>query len=300
MNQFLFPTSHITGGPVQTVTAFRVGAEHPIYSTNSLHPNFEDILAGLRTGDDAVWDLFNVKDGVLNRFYQISDRYSWDGDQICFDGDPLHSTFSDLLARTLEQGDVRDYTAVARFGEKLATNPNEHSRDQAYDWLACHKFQITEDGDVVGYKGVSLANDEYRSQGYEFMSVRRSEARGKPSGFVNGRPVPELSNVPQNIGDTVSMPRSEVVHSPNMSCSRGLHVSTRVFAESWGSGGAVLEVHLNPQSIVSVPNGSGGEKVRTHKYKIARVAAQKGNDHDRAVLRSDTEHIWTGDVGHRV
>jgi hypothetical protein len=292
-----FPYDFLGDGLVKTLVAYDANGSESFKMVPANHPNFEAILAGLRAGDPNVWSLFSFKEGVLSRFYQISERYAWDGNQVTFDGDPVHSTFTDLLTRALENGDERNYTAIARFGEKLASNPNEHSREQAYDWLESHKFQITDDGDVVGYKGVKFANGRDDSDGYR--SGGCSEVRGKPSAFVNGLAVEPLSYVPQNIGDVVSMPRSEVSHNPAVSCARGLHVSTRSYAERWGRGGAVLTVFVNPRDIVSVPNGES-EKVRACRYKVSHVASESlVNDHSAPVLRADNQYTWAGDVGYR-
>lgn len=287
----------VTGGAVDTVVAFNPNAEQPIVSANSFHPNFEGIVEGLRNGDPHVWSLFSVQDGIMSRFHQISDRYAWNGESILFDGDPVHNSFTELLTRALEAGDTKAYTAIAKFGDKLASNPDAHSREQAYDWLSCHKFQITDDGDVVGYKGVQYDGDG-------FKSGRKSEVPGKPSAFVNGLPVPPLSYVPQKLGDVVSMPRSEVSNDPNQTCSRGLHISTRSYAESWGGpNGTVVTVFVNPAHIVSVPNHAGAEKVRVHRYKVSHVASESTeNDHGAPVLHANSEgsYTWTGDVGARV
>jgi hypothetical protein len=95
------------------------------------------------------------------------------------------------------------------------------------------------------------------------------------------------------------MPRSEVVHDPSQACERGLHVSTRSYAEGYARSGALLEVHVNPRDIVSVPTDGGGEKVRVCRYKIARVALDAYDE--RPVLRDDVpENVWAGDVGYRV
>lgn len=288
-----FPFDLVTGDVVDTITAYNAEASRPVYMANSFHPNFNEIVAGLRAGDPNVWTLFDVKDGVLSRFYQISDRYAWDGGEITFDGDPVHSTFTDLLSRALETGDSRAYTAIARFGEKLATNPDDDSRAQAYDWLASHQFQITDDGDVVGYKGVYIDGDG-------FTSTATSRVRGKPSAFVNGLAIPELSKVPQNLGDVISMPRSEVVHNPHMTCERGLHISTRSYAEGFGH--KVLVVFVNPRDIVSVPHGAGGEKVRCCRYRVSHVASDDlTNDHSAPVLRQNkSTYTWAGDVSYKV
>lgn len=287
--EFVFPTSLTQGSGKASVTAFNALSSDPIYMADEYHPHWEEILEGLRVGDPEVWDLFDVASGVMARFQEVTDRVSYNGSDVLFDGDPIHSVLSEQLRRAIEDGNSDNYTALAKFWEKLESNPNDHSRAQAYEFLATHAFQITPDGDVVGYKGV-------RDNGNgSYSSTAKSMVHGKPSAFVNGKPEPELSYVTQKVGDVVSMPRSEVMHDPARSCERGLHVATHDYAQSYGT---VMEVHVNPRDIVSVPTVDRGEKVRVSKYKVARIAGQAPNQ--GPVLRDETKTTrWVPDVGYR-
>lgn len=283
---FPYQINPVRGGG-EVLTAYRADHETPFYNANSNHPHYETIKQMLDNEDPEVWDMFNVGVGVAGRLRRITDRVSFDGTNILWDGDPVHSVLTEQLRRALESGES-NYEAIAKFWEKLESNPNEHSRTQAYDFLAAHAFQITADGDVVGYKGVYQTDN-----GYE--STRASHVAGLPSAYVDDEAVPEKSRVPNNIGTVVSMPRSEVVHDPAVSCERGLHVATRSYAN--GYGGAVLEVHVNPRDIVSVPTDAGGDKVRVCRYYVARVAVD--NTGNTPVLKDQTP-AWAGDVGYRV
>ena len=288
-SQFAFPATLSEAPGLSTVTAYNAEAENPLFVANSHHPNWTAILFGLRAGDPAVWDLFDVASGVMNRFMQISDRYAWNGSEVTFDGDPVSGPFVDLLTRTLEDGNEANYTALAKFGEKVAMNPSEHSREQMFRFLSNHEFQITAEGDVVAYKS-------FNERDGVLYSGFRSQAVGKPSAFVNGVAIEPLSNVPQKVGDVVSMPRSEVDPDPNNSCSRGLHVATQNY---WGQGAwnkNTYEVHIHPRDFVAVPNGEGA-KSRTCRYFISRKAVEPD---DRAVLSDAPTYDWEGDVGYRV
>lgn len=285
-----FPMNLVTGGPVSTLTAFNPDSDNPIYGPiNSLHPNFDAIVAGLRAGDPSVWGLFDVVGAVMSRFVAISDRYAWDGRNILFDGDPLEGPLSDLLARCLQTGNTDDLMAVARFGENLAMNPNAHSREQAFGWLARNNFQITSEGWVVTYKGLQATKEPDL-----YTSTWASQVPGKPSGFVNGVPVKPLSKVPQRVGDHVTLPRSEVKHDPNIACARGLHAATEQYARDYGSIVGVALVH--PRDIVSVPHEGG--KMRTSGYVLVSVDTEALAD--APVLSGAAVSGWQGDVGYRV
>lgn len=275
-----------------TITAFNPDAESPLVSANSAHPHFEDIVAGVKAGDPAVWGLFNVADGVMSKLRKVSDRVSWNGSEVLFDGDPIDSTLADQLSRAIREGKTANYVALAAFWEKLESNPEPHSKEQAYKFLASHQFQITADGDVVGFKGVRKLPDG------RYTSIALSQVRGKPSAWVDGKAEPEMSVVTQHIGATVSMPRSEVVHDPHKHCARGLHVSTQSYARSYGD--TVVEVQFNPAKLVSVPNDSG-EKVRVHEYTIRREALTADNYGQSTVLVESADTVgWVGDVGAKV
>lgn len=289
MNNFAFPASLTYTPTLSTLVAFNVDAENPVYVADSHHPHWDDILNGLYRGDPEVWSLFDVAKGVMDKFAQVTERVSYNGTDVLWDGDPIHSVLANQLLRALEDGDSQAYTALALFWEDLESNPSEHSREQTYEFLATHAFQITPEGKVVAYKGVTdCGNGNYRSNA-------SSSVKGKPSAYVNGKPIPELSTVPQRVGDVVSMPRSEVVHNPSLSCERGLHVATREYANNCG---LVLEVHVNARDFVSVPTDAGGAKVRVCRYEVARVAQEATGG---AVLRaSSSTNTWAGDVGYRV
>jgi len=296
MTEFAFPAVLNDGGSVSVVTAFNPDSDNPVYTADSNHPNFREIIAGLEDGDPDVWDLFDVVKGLSVKFQTVTDRVTFDGDTIYWDGDPVHSVLADQLVRSLENGTIgADAVALAKFWEKLEANPNEHSRTQAYDWLAAHKFQITPDGDVVGYKGVyeDVAEDGSKT----YRSWHASTVEGKPAAYVNDVPLPERVQVTHAIGDVVTMPRSEVSHNPREACMRGLHVATRSYAASYGN--VILEVHVNPRDIVSVPTDAHGDKVRVCRFKAHRIAVAPEQMGEAPVLREDS-NVWAGDVGYRV
>jgi hypothetical protein len=276
-----------------TITAFNPDAEQPLVTANSAHPHFDEIVAGIQAGDPAVWDLFNVAEGMIAKFSKVTDRVSWNGSEVLFDGDPIHSVLADQLSRAIREGKTANYLALARFWERLQANPNDHSREQAYRFLAASAFQITADGLVVGFKGVTDNGDG------TYSSTATSQVAGRPSAYVNGQPLPAMSKVKQRIGDEVSMPRSEVVHDPAKSCDRGLHVATYNYAKSYGT---VMEVHVDPADIVSVPNGED-EKVRACRYKVAGLARDLDSYGQSTVLQSESAVAaagWQGDVGYKV
>ncbi len=247
----------IEGSPtgVDNVVAIDPSRENPILQADSNHPHWLAIKSGLQNGDESVFDLFDVQGGLVKKLTALSDRISFDGHNILFDGDVQSGPLADHLLRCLESG-VQDYAPVVKFWEKVAQNPDARSREQLFTWLKNCEFTITEDGDILGYKGVVT-----RAEG-EFLSVHAGTA------FVDG--VEVRGQIPNNPGTVVTMPRANVKNDPTTHCSYGLHVGDWSYASTFGRG-AVLEVHVNPRDVVSIPNDKSYRKMRCCKYKVVKV-----------------------------
>lgn len=267
---------------VDTVVAFNPNNSTPVVEADSNHPHWQAIIDGLTAGDESVFDLFDVQGGVITRLQSLSDRVSFDGNDILFDGDPVDSSLASQIKRFLEQG-VSDYEPLVKFWEKIAANPDERSREQLFDWLKSHDFTITEDGDIVGYKSVQEVKDGYQS-------VHSGTA------FVDGKQI--TGSIPNKPGTVITMPRSEVKNDPYTACHKGLHVGDWSYAKNF-SGNVMLEVHVNPRDVVSIPVDSSARKMRCCKYKVVQ---RIGKHYDSAVRPSSnlTESTWAGDVSYSV
>lgn len=239
------------------------------------HPNFRAIvgacqasLAGESVDAQALLDLFDIPTTIERAFQRLSDRVTVDGGEILFDGDPCQPGLSKQILRLMDEGE--DFAPLVRFLEKIERNPNDHSKQQAWDWLNNHDFSLTPEGDVVAYKGVVTdGNGGYRS-GW----------RG--SAMVNDRKIVN-DHIPNAVGDVVTMPRSTVAHDPSQACSRGLHVGTFAYAKGYANG-AMLRVIVSPEDIASVPTDAHGEKIRVSRYRV-----------DAIIDAPDTVSVYHGD-----
>jgi hypothetical protein len=244
----------------QFITVFANGVMTP--PVDDSHPNFKAIVgacAAAMQGEDidaqAVIDLFDVGATVQRKFERLSERVTVEYGQVMFDGDPAPEGLSKQIVRFMDEGE--DFAPLVRFMENMGMNPNEHSRQQAWDWLNNHDFTLTAAGDVVAYKGVY--NDD--KGGY------RSGHRG--NAFVNDVAITD-DYVPNAVGDIITMPRSEVAHDPSQACHRGLHVGTYNYARSYARG-AMLRVIVSPRDFVSVPTDAEGEKFRVCRYVVDAI-----------------------------
>lgn len=220
---------------------------------HSSHPNFNQIVEGVRAGDEDVADLFDLAETAQTRFERVTDRVSTANGRLYLDGDEVNNVLATQVVRSIGEG-VQDFMPLVRFLENVAQNTNEHSREMLADWLAAEDFTITEDGLIVGYKGVRLTDSEIK-----FESILQGHA------IVDGQEY--RGNIPNYKGAVVEMPRSEVTHDPAQACSQGLHVGTYSYANGFAQG-ALLEVHVHPRDVVSVPNDHDAQKMRVCRYTV--------------------------------
>lgn len=279
MSEVFMQTAKI--GDLNVVTVVVDGVPHV---AGNDHPNYQEIVRLAAMGDESVVDLFDLSVVIARKFEQVSDRVSIRDGRVYLDGDEVHSDLNDQIVEFHKAG--ADFMPLVKFYDKIEQNPNADSREQLYAWLKAHKFTITPEGDLLGYKGVRKSSSQ---PGYE--SINRGRA------IVNGQ---EFNGaIPQQIGDVVTMPRSEVEHNPSAGCSRGLHVGTWNYARDFAMG-EVLEVVVNPRDVVSVPHDCNAEKLRTCRYVVTGVASadygtplKSPSTWDNAVYDDYEEDEWS-------
>jgi len=266
--------SLIDDGRAKVLTVLSGGM--PYVATSDTHPNFNELVLRAIQGDESVVEAFTVEKAVADRFEALSERVSVAGGQVYFDGDPVDNALTEQILRFVD-ADVTDWMPLVNFFEKVQQNPNEHSREQLFRWLAKHKFTLTRDGDIVGYKGVQS----------DFTSVHAGPA------IVDGRAM--NGHIPNLPGSTLEMARSRVQFDPSVGCAEGLHVANWRYASSWSD--KTLEVHVNPRDVVSVPTDSNDEKVRVCRYVVISEVTEP---YDGPVLEAvqeetDEEDYYEGD-----
>lgn len=251
------------------VTAF-VAGEKPYTASTASHPNFAEIVAGLKSGDLSILGKFDISEVVSTYFEQLSERVAVKGGHVFFDGDEVDNSLTKQIVRFLNEK-IEDWGPLVNFMENVAANPQEHSREQLFEWLNRRDFTITDDGFLIGYKGVTR----------DLTSVHSGP------GIVNGEAVNgHLDNSPGNV---VEIARSKVQHDPSNGCASGLHVGTHAYASSWGP--VCLKVAVNPRDVVSVPTDCDAQKVRVCRYQvIEQVEAPVSY-----ALDYDDEDYWDDD-----
>lgn len=256
--------SIIKNGGEAVVTVFDPATWSEPKVAKASHPNYTDIVEELQEAEEGyvepdyglLLSLFDVPESIARKFEPITTRVTVHDKRVYFDGDEVDGSIAHQIIRVFSEGtsfygDGGLY-ALAYFLEQVQANPSENSRAQLYDFLRAHEFTILPNGSFMAYKG-----------------VRNGRSLNRGTAIVNGEEV--TGQIPNAIGSIVSMPRSQVEDNPSVGCSRGLHVATRDFANSFGD--EVLEVAVSPTDVVSVPVDGAGEKVRVCRYYVKGKSA---------------------------
>lgn len=239
-------------------------------SADSDHPMFGKIVKlvtgyeGEQITPQAFLGLFDVAAGVQTAIQDahLSSRVAVEHGALTLDGQPLSDALAAHILKLLAE-QSGDLTGWVRFLERIDANTNEHSRKMLFSWLDSldkNDGGITIDaktGFLVGYKGVRKNEDG------TLVSVHAGPAIVDGVEHTGGP-------VPNAVGSVIEMPVDQVTFDPSIGCSRGLHVGTWSYASGWAQG-AVLEVHVDPADVRSVPTDCDAQKMRCSKYTVVRV-----------------------------
>lgn len=229
------------------------------------HPLWNDIVEAAKADDVNVVGLFDASRKAASLFENLSERVTVANSRIYVDGDEIDDVYADQIVRFMDEG-VDDFKPLVKFLEKVYTNIEAHTRENLSRWLnATNGFTIDEDGDIIGYKGLTAAGG----------SVHLGPA------VVDGKAVD--GSVPNAPGSVVEMARSKVEHNPNVPCASGLHVGTWEYASSFGQG-VTAKVKVNPRDVVSVPTDCNGQKMRVSRYKVVEYVNEA---HKTVVVPND-------------
>lgn len=234
-----------------TLTVFVDGVPLVVHGD---HPNYEELIEAAQDGAEVeeLRDLADIGRAVARKFDRLTERVSVNGGSVFFDGDEIDNALTRHIVRCLDDPEVGDWQPLVLFMERVAQNPQPHSREQLYEWLSRRDFTITRDGCFIAYKGVREDN----------TSVRRGPA------VVNGEAVD--GHVPNTPGAVVEIARSRVAFDPAVGCASGLHVGDYEYAHGWAQG-ALLRVLVDPRDVVSVPTDCNAAKMRVCRYRVVEV-----------------------------
>lgn len=237
------------------------------------NPNLSLVTRKLaeEASEDEIRSLVNPAPKIAERFRDLSDRVTTNGQNLFLDGDVMNDALSEWILNILraeaEGQEIQSWKPFVNFLEKLQTNPSEDSKKSLFEFIQKHGLTVLSDGDFIAYKGV-------RS---DFTSIASGPA------VVDGREV--NGYVPNKPGSTIWLKRSLVNDDRSVACSTGLHAGTISYASTWSSSiGKVIAVSVNPRDVVSVPYDSNRQKLRVSRYmvlhevpRVDRVTATVGS-----------------------
>jgi hypothetical protein len=276
----------------ETITIFGLG---DLRIASSDHPNFAAIKAAAQSPDfnlGKLEDLFDTAKAIAKHFERLTDRVSVRGETIYLDLEPVHNALAEAILQCMKYD--QDFDPLVNFMERLEANPNPKSREALYTWLDGRNFTITPEGLIIGYKGVT-ADFKHAEGEHADACVSKSTGHAFVDGIEYGKVdgsgrVTQSARIPYPIGSVVEMPRTEVVNDQGIECSQGLHVGTFDFARTYSSSGQMLEVHIDPRDVVSVPDSTNSSKIRVCRLTVVGEVDSK---YEQLVLHPTVEEYWS-------
>ena len=202
---------------------------------NRDNPSFRSATQALQDEDyEKVEQMFDIPKAVIN-FAEGNVSIS-DG-VLTYKGEQVHNYCVDKILQFMTEG--LPYKPVVRFFDKLMSNPSRRAVQELYSFLEHKAMPITPDGNFLAYKGVREDYTDWYS-----------------------------GNFSNKVGETLEMVRNNVCDDAQIGCSHGFHAGSLEYAESFGNGGHLMVVEIDPQDVVSVPNDCDCQKLRTCKYKV--------------------------------
>ena len=288
----------LVSGPDGAVLTVSGDVQASITSDAESYADAVAYLSSARPEDldaDTVRALVDPRSSVESYITRVSDRVSFRGSELLFDGDPVNTSLASTIIRLASEDESGDPTKLIKFLENLMNNPSEHSREQLYDWIAPRNITITQDGHFLAYKG--LRGD--------FTSINAGP------GIVNNVEYTGSTHLDNSPGNVVEFSRSKVVANSSIGCAVGLHAGTHEYASGFAQGKLVL-VKINPRDVVSVPTDCDAQKLRVCRYEVLEEVQEKVDrvlwdiepieedfdpeyDEDESVLWDDEDDDWGPD-----
>ena len=224
------------------------------------HPHYTSLIQCVHTGDaDEFVNLLNT--GLQVENWSHGDFEFAEG-ILLFEGEQVAKDPTNRIVECMQQGFPHEF--MLNYLTNLYDNVSERAVQESYKWSSHKGLPITEDGMLVGYKGVRT---------YAGETIQGKNGEIKEGDLVD---IYTGNSFRNNVGDTASMKRRQVCDDHTQGCDSGLHVGTYDYACNWaGNTGVVVLVKFNPKDIVSVPSDCNCEKMRVSSYEVISVAREQ-------------------------
>lgn len=199
---------------------------------------FSKVIAAIQAKDlDSIPGIVDVEAALAKQGLNVEDGL------VVVQGESMPP---ELNARILDyQKNNIPFTSLLKFWNNLKQNPSFNSRQQLFKFLENKGHSITEDGNFIGYRGVT------------------EDFKDKHSRTFDNSP-----------GKVCEMPRANVDDNPENTCSTGLHVGGYEYAKDFGANGKLVIVKVNPRDVVAVPNDYNGQKMRVCRFEVLKETTE--------------------------
>lgn len=237
----MFPHNRYDDGGFSAVIGVDTGDPKQVH-VHPDHPAHDELWEAVKNENtEAFLELYTIENKIKKDFEGTAIRI--ENGAVYYGQTQLNNAITDAILEYLSDGEPVEH--LVRFLDKSLDNPSEDSVEQLYNFTKTHGLQITDEGDLVGYKSV---RDDY-------LDHHSGE-------YLN------------EVGESHKMPRSSVLDDPSRSCGPGFHVGTLEYAKGFKShiSHRVMICKVNPRDVVSIPNGhisnANHQKVRVARYKV--------------------------------
>lgn len=212
---------------------------------NSTHPNFSAVRDALKNYSNygaspeleaRIADLVDIPQFIAK---VTEGRVKIGDNAVYFDDEEVHGVIAKRLLDMLGQG--FNISPLARFLDRLMSNPIPTAADELYLWMEQSELPLTDDGCFLAFKKVK---DDYKSY-----------HDGQTDNSI-GSKLPLLSE------DHYDTDRRRI-------CSSGYHFCSFSYLHSYyGDEGRVVICKIAPEDVVSIPRGYNNAKGRAKTYEI--------------------------------
>lgn len=262
-----------TNAHILTTSGLTIFVDGQMHTVSKDHVNFEavkkavirkDWAEALRLADIGTTSARWAED-VGDVDFRIADGI------VYYKGTAYSPAVSEKVVRMIREG--FDPAPLYAFLRKVEENPARSAREELLLFCEANDFAITEDGDILGFKGVRPDHTDWYT-----------------------------GTIDNSVGQVHEMPRNQVDDDRSKQCSVGYHVAALSYAQTllgWSRSGyvpgtgAVMVTKTHPRDVVSVPNDYENRKMRVSRYEvIAELPSKEALPPQREVYK--TSDFTTG------
>jgi len=212
------------------------------YTMDRTNPAFHQATEALNNEDaEKLEQLFDTSKAVQD---YADGNISVNEGVVRYKNEEVHGHVVGRILDFMRQG--LPYKPLVKFLDKLMSNPSRRATQELYSFLEHKAMPLTPDGNFLAYKGVKSDFTDWHSSSFD-----------------------------NNVGQTLEMTRNNVCDDANIGCSDGFHAGSLDYARSFGLGGNLMVVEIDPADVVSVPTDCNCQKLRTCKYKVVSLFERK-------------------------